>query len=323
MPVQFTTDEAPRHQRLARWQDIVCDIFVQLDCKSDLGDAFGGSVTQHMLGSIACTNVASTRQRVFRTPSRIARASEDFILIAVGRQGSGAVLQDGRETVIHAGELAMYDTTRPYELQFNGHFKQTIFQVPRGMLQRRISGTESFTATTFSPDRPLAKLALEYLTAVSGIVDKVDAAAAAHLSDQALDLFAMAICERLSGIAAPSSTHRSALLCRLKAHIQAHLSDPDLSLTATAAALGISPRYVNDLLSDERMSFQRYLLQQRLERCKRDLGSAGHLHRNIGEIAFAWGFNELSHFGRAFRERYGMSPRAWRSSALSACKVPE
>ena len=38
--------------------------------------------------------------------------------------------------------------------------------------------------------------------------------------------------------------------------------------------------------------------------------------RHIGEIAFAWGFNDLSHFGRVFREHFGMSPRDWRHSKM-------
>ncbi len=61
----------------------------------------------------------------------------------------------------------------------------------------------------------------------------------------------MAISERLGGAALPASTHRSALLYRLKAHVLAHLPNPDLGLNETAAALGISPRYVNSLLADE------------------------------------------------------------------------
>ncbi|MCA8093742.1 helix-turn-helix domain-containing protein [Burkholderia anthina] len=28
--------------------------------------------------------------------------------------------------------------------------------------------------------------------------------------------------------------------------------------------------------------------------------------------AVRWGFNDMSHFSRAFRERFAMSPRAWR-----------
>jgi len=86
MPIQFTTDGSPGYRRLALWQDIVCDVFVGLDCKSDLGSAFRGSVTQATLGKAVCSDVCSDRQHVFRTPSRIARSDQDFVLIALGNR---------------------------------------------------------------------------------------------------------------------------------------------------------------------------------------------------------------------------------------------
>ena len=91
----------------------------------------------------------------------------------------------------------------------------------------------------------------------------------------------------------------------------------ELDVDQTAAALGVSSRYVNDLLSDEGTSFQRYVLTERLARCQRDLASPVLAHRHVSEIAFAWGFNDLSHFGRVFRERYGLSPRDYRASKLA------
>jgi AraC-like DNA-binding protein len=317
MPALFTTETAPSHRRLALWQDIVCDVFVQLDCKSDLGSDFHGAIMSAMVGGAKCSEVSSGQQRVLRTPSRIARAHDDFILVALGKRGIGAVLQDGRETVIHPGEFAFYDTTRPYELRFNDSFTQTIFQIPREMLHRRITGTESLTATSFTPDRPLQKLAYDFISSLADVADRLDQDTALRLSGQAVDLVAMAMSERISANSLSSSTHRAGLLCRLKAHILAHLPDPDLSLAETARALGISPRYVNDLLADEQTSFQRYVLAQRLEHCRRDLSSPMLAHRHVGEIAFAWGFNDLSHFGRVFREHFGNSPRDFRQSRLS------
>lgn len=317
MPIQFTTDGVPASRRLALWQDIVCDVYVQLDCKSDLGGAFAGSITRVKLGEASCSEVSSQRQHVMRTPSRIARAQEDFILIALGKLGAGGVTQDGRETLIRPGEFAIYDTTRPYELRFEQAFTQTILQVPREMLRRRLAGTESLTAIAFGGDRPLQKLAHDFVYQLCQSADRIEPEHGIRLSEQAVDLVAMAMSERLEGRPLASSTHRSALLYRLKAHVRAHLADPHLSLATTAAALGISPRYVNDLLSDENTSFQRHLLAERLAHCERDLSSPKLAHRHVGEIAFAWGFNDLSHFGRAFREQYGMSPRDWRQSKLS------
>jgi AraC-like DNA-binding protein len=317
MPIQFTTEGVPGSRRLALWQDIVCDVYVQLDCKSDLGSTFAGSVTRAKLGQTTCSEVSSQRQHVFRTPSRIARAHEEFFLIALGKHGVGGVVQDGRETLIRPGEFAIYDTTRPYELHFDDAFTQTILQVPREMLRRRIAGTEALTAIAFGGDRPLQKLAHDFVYQLCQSADRIGPEHGIRLSEQAVDLVAMAMSERLDGQPLSSSTHRSALLYRLKTHIRAHLADPELCLATTATALGISPRYVNDLLSDENTSFQRHVLAERLAHCERDLCSPMLAHRHVSEIAFAWGFNDLSHFGRVFREHYGLSPRDWRQSKLS------
>ncbi|WP_035709763.1 helix-turn-helix domain-containing protein, partial [Bradyrhizobium genomosp. I (2014)] len=177
-----------------------------------------------------------------------------------------------------------------------------------------LGGTETLTAMSFGTEAPLERLAYDFIFRLCQNADGLAPDTAAALSEQAVDLLAMALSERLGRTALPSSTHRSALLYRLKAHIRAHLSDPDLSLAETAAALGISPRYVNDLLADEETSFQRHVLAERLARCRRDLASPVLAHRHISEIAFAWGFNDLSHFGRVFREHFGMSPRDFRHS---------
>jgi len=316
MPIHFTTDTAPGYRRLALWQDIVCDVYVGLDCTSSIGRDFRGAVTRSPLGRAACSEVSSNQQRVYRTPARIGRAHEEYVLIALGKHGIGSVAQDGRETVIHPGEFAIYDTTRPYELRFDDAFTQLILQVPREMLNRCISGTEALTAISFGPDRPLAKLAHDFVYQLCASADRIAPEQATRLSEQAVDLVAMALAEHLP--AQPSaSSHRAALRYRLKAHIRAHLADPDLSLAATAGALGISPRYVNDLLSDEETSFQRHVLKERLAQCARDLASPMLAHRQVGEIAFAWGFNDLSHFGRVFREHYGASPREWRHGKLA------
>ena len=75
MAVVLDTGSSVPDRRLAVWQDIVCDVFVGLDCHSDMREAFWGAVSQSAIGPAAFTRVDSCAQRVFRTPSRIARAS--------------------------------------------------------------------------------------------------------------------------------------------------------------------------------------------------------------------------------------------------------
>jgi AraC-like DNA-binding protein len=76
----------------------------------------------------------------------------------------------------------------------------------------------------------------------------------------------------------------------------------------------MSSRHVNNLLAAQDQSFGRYVLARRLDQCRRNLADRSLSHRQISEIAFAWGFNDQSHFSRAFKERFGLSPRDYRSS---------
>jgi AraC-like DNA-binding protein len=311
MTVRYDTSSEPARRRLALWQDIVCDVFVQLDCKSDLQD-FHGAVAQSKLGELSLTRVDSSRQRVFRTPSRIARAKEDYVLFAFGTDGVGGVVQDGRETLIRPGAFAFYDTTRPYELSFDADFVQTILQIPRRTALARLGPIEDMTAIAFDPEQPLHRLAADFVKGLSQVIESVEPSVAERLSTQALDLIALAIAP--SAARPYGSAYRSALLYRLKSHIHAHLADPNLSLSGTAAALGMSSRHVNNLLAAQGESFGRYVLARRLDQCRRNLADPSLAHRQISEIAFAWGFNDQSHFSRAFKHRFGRSPRDYRGS---------
>jgi AraC-like DNA-binding protein len=312
LAVVLDTSASAPHRRLAIWQDIVCDIFVGLDCRSDLHHAFWGAVAQSRVGPAAFTRVDSCAQNVLRTPARIARSSEDFVLVALGNAGVNGVYQDGREAIVSAGQFVIYDTTRPYELRFDDSFSQTIFQVPRKLLQQRIGSFDGLTATTFANDRPLERLVYDYLVSMARTVDHVDSATAARLLDQALDLVAMVFAERMHDRAPEQSFHRSALLYRLKNYILTHLRDPELSMTRAAAAIGISTRYASDLMASEQIAFRSYVQAQRLERCARDLSDPAQAARHVSDIAFAWGFNDLAHFSRIFKQRFGASPREWR-----------
>ena len=216
MPVVLDTRSSVPDRRLAVWQDIVCDTFVGLDCRSDMHDGFWGSVSQTMIGPVSSTRVESCAQRVLRTPSRISRASDDFVLVAVGTSGVNGVFQDGREAVMSAGQFVIYDTTRPYELRFDDSFSQMVFQIPRKLLHQRVGSFDTLTATTFSGELPLERLACEFLLGMSKTIDEIDSATATRLLDQALDLVAMAFADRMQQHSSDLSFHRAALLYRLK-----------------------------------------------------------------------------------------------------------
>ncbi|HOX51046.1 MAG TPA: helix-turn-helix transcriptional regulator, partial [Fibrobacteria bacterium] len=92
-------------------------------------------------------------------------------------------------------------------------------------------------------------------------------------------------------------------------------ADPELSLESFASQQGMSPRLVATLLKEAtQLHFKGALNELRLSEAARLLKQS---QANISEIAFAVGFQNLSHFGRAFREKYGASPSDFRAGKPS------
>lgn len=56
-----------------------------------------------------------------------------------------------------------------------------------------------------------------------------------------------------------------------------------------------------------------YLWQRRLDRCAARLRDLAWAHVSVSAIALAHGFNDLSHFSRVFRRRFGQAPRDYRA----------
>ena len=108
------------------------------------------------------------------------------------------------------------------------------------------------------------------------------------------------------------SSTRALALMNVRAAVEARLSEPALESASVAGAAGISVRYANAVLAGEGMSIMRLIQAKRLARCRSALEDPSQAHRTIGEIAYGWGYSDMTHFGRKFRALYGLMPSEWR-----------
>jgi AraC family transcriptional activator of tynA and feaB len=105
---------------------------------------------------------------------------------------------------------------------------------------------------------------------------------------------------------------KAARLRAVRDYTEQNLNDPNLTPATVAARFGISPRYLHKLFEETGTSFSQWLQACRLEQSRRELADPAHDALGIAEIAYRWGFSDLSHFGRRFRAMYGVSPKDMR-----------
>jgi len=142
-----------------------------------------------------------------------------------------------------------------------------------------------------------------------------------QIARQVIDLVAVALAES-DGSAFPHSSTRLVSLLRLKAVVDTNLTNASVTCEELAAAAGISVRYANQLLDAEQTSLQRLLFSRRIAKCQAALVDPAQTHRQISDIAYSWGFGDVSHFGRLFKSMTGLTPRNYRKQALETAALP-
>jgi AraC-like DNA-binding protein len=100
----------------------------------------------------------------------------------------------------------------------------------------------------------------------------------------------------------------------LLAFCRQNLHDAELSPQRVADSLGISVRTLHSRFKAIDQTFGRWLLDNRLEACRTALRDENQQPFKISDVAYRWGFSDLSYFNKMFRARFDMTPREWRNA---------
>jgi AraC-like DNA-binding protein len=125
----------------------------------------------------------------------------------------------------------------------------------------------------------------------------------------------------LMGICSPLKTsnekqgNRPTLLRLALRYIDTNYLDPKISPSTISAKLNISQSYLYDIFAAQNISVSDEIWDRRISRAHKMLQEASLSKKSISEIASACGFTSQAHFSRRFKERYGISPTAFRKTA--------
>ena len=262
-------------------------------------------------------HVAAAPQSVQRLHPDARESYEDCYFAVLMLSGKQRMQQDNRQIEMHVGDFAIYDGARPHRLDFNNDWSELVLSIPRPTLNRLVPSMHNLTSRKLASDSSSGEVLRNFLQSVAINLPRMSEKELAALSFLALIMIGttLTIDHQLDE---SSMGSREVALLRAKMLIDANLGDPCLDTTRIVRRLGISARYLNRLFNSEQTSLMRYVWNLRLDRCRDELTQLGLRPHRILDIALRWGFSDMSHFSRAFKLRFGISPRDCRAASEGA-----
>ena len=82
-----------------------------------------------------------------------------------------------------------------------------------------------------------------------------------------------------------------------------------------ATVFGVSRRSLYNVFTSSELTPRAFIQNARLHRARKLLGQSNGHRMAVADVARQCGFADPAHFSRAFHERHGVAPTAWREES--------
>ncbi|MGW2839403.1 helix-turn-helix domain-containing protein [Streptomyces sp. NPDC001493] len=239
----------------------------------------------------------------------------ETLYLAQHVHGSAAVPRGGTDIFLEPGDIVFCGPGTPAFPRPGDAYRMTVFHVPRRLLAITDTDLRRVLGVPLRCTEGVGALVSHSLSVLAESRETHRSRSGERLVANAVEILAALVVDAV-GTEHPDSPDPGTRMAEsIRNHIELHLTDPDLSPRSIARAHHISVRYLHKLFEDEGTTVSRLIRRRRLEACRRELGRSPNRRLTVAAVAHRWGFVSPSHFSRAFRDAYGMSPSEWQSSA--------
>lgn len=299
-----------RYLRFSAFRSAAARAVVALDVRTDRPDDFQGALSGRATGDVQLLAISGNAHSVHRTPSLISRNPQHYVTLTVLEQGSGMIVQDGREIRLAAGDMTVFDTDRPYSLVCGDEVRMSVVMFPKKLLALPGPVVARAAATRLDGTSGVGAMVRPYISSLAQQAGDFEPHMLHRLSQNALVLVSTLL-ESHGGTPVVVGAQET-LLQRVLEYVDEHLSEPGLSPGTIAAAHFVSVRYLHLLFSAQGTTVSTVIRNRRLERCYDELVNPLRSERFVLAIALDNGFVDPAHFSRTFRTHFGVAPSSLR-----------
>ena len=301
----WSTGSVAAREKVSYWRETVCSAVFGISVET-LPEQFSARITARTTPALRFAVSESNDYQIARSKQEIDANPSDHYSIYLQLSGQTVSSMNDETFTFNANDIGIYDGRQPFRAIHGG--RRAIAVLPRAMLERRAPWLARHPHRQLAADSPFAELARRHLMTLAASETPLSNTAMSLLAENLCNLVALASVEEK----APGRLQPELQMEAILAFGRQHLHDPDLSPNRAAEGLGISVRTLHWRFKQIGQTFGRWVRENRLEGCAIALRDPNQRAFNVSEIAYTWGFNDLSHFNKAFRARFNMTPREWR-----------
>jgi AraC-like DNA-binding protein len=304
-----STAKFAKRERLTAWREIFGRTVCGLDIDPLTANQFGSEATGWRLPGLGLLTGSTSGVRLTHSRELIA---DDDLSFMTGPMPTWTASQLGRHPVLGAGDGVLMNNAEVGAMTLPQETRFLTFRVPVAAVAPLVPDIGAVIARRIPADCGALRLLARYLEILQDTsalaTPQLQALAATHVHD----LLALALGATYEAREIANGRGlRAARLQAILAEIKAHFAEPGFSPGAVASRLGVSPRYVQDVLHDTGVSFTERVMELKLQKARAMLAGAGAL--KIIDVAYDCGFGDISYFNRCFRRRFGAAPGEFRA----------
>ncbi|MFJ6570998.1 helix-turn-helix domain-containing protein [Streptomyces sp. NPDC091292] len=315
----FRSEDVPAADRFESWRERMARTHAPMDLSSEYAADFRAFQRFISLGEVTVWP-ASFQPLVFRRTPKLIRQSdpEVYHLSLLLNGAAGATWGEQRVATYNPFDFHVNDSSRPYDIWTGPEPIRSVgVEVPKALLPLPRDRADRIIGHRLSGREGIGVLLAQFLVQVTEHTDQYAVSDGPRLGTVLLDLVAALFAHTLDAEdSVPPETYRRNLALEIRAFIQAHLQDPQLTPRAISQAHGISLSYLHRIFQDTDESVSAYLRRTRLARARDDLADPALRGIPVHAIAARWGFTHPAAFSRAFRDAYGIPPTVHRRRAI-------
>ncbi len=316
-PSEFwATERIPAARQFDAWREVIVDAHLAWDIPKIACERFPAYMRQHRVDGMRLTDCTASA-RVCGTRSRVHIAQDDaaylnVVMVAEGTETLRFGADERHLVHLSAGMFTLWDSTRPMAFFTGDHLRQMSLIVPEAQLLRRVPRVRDLIGRQLDARHGVGGLFADHFLALVQRFADMPLPSRHAVLNPTLDLLALCLGEQP---ALPAPRLRLLMLEQAQRHIEAQLTDPELSVASVARHFRMTERNLHKLFEATDTTVSAHIRDRRLAMCRRDLEGSTLAERHITEIAGHWGFDDPSQFSKLFRSAFGMTPRECRTQA--------